>query len=91
MAYGEVTVRLVDVQQTPEITTRSFDISHSSTGEAQMRRVVQYQYTEWPDFGQPQSCAAFLQMCDNVDASNHTNGPLLGEFCARKSASLFAC
>ena len=76
MAYGNVTVRIVSADVTPAITTRVFEISHPSTGDA-TRRVTHIQYTAWPDFGQPSSCEEFLQMCDNVDAANHTGGPLL--------------
>jgi protein tyrosine phosphatase len=74
--YGQVTVRLIASQVTPEVTTRTFDLTHPSMNNAQ-RRVTHLQYTEWPDFGQPSSCAAFLSLVTNVDTVNNTSGPLL--------------
>jgi protein tyrosine phosphatase len=74
--YGQITVRLIASNVTPEVTTRTFDLTHPSMNGVQ-RRVTHLQYTEWPDFGQPSSCAAFLTLVDNVDKANNTGGPLL--------------
>ena len=43
MAYGQVTVRIVGADVTPEITTRTFDITHPNS--PQPRRVTQFQVT----------------------------------------------
>jgi protein tyrosine phosphatase len=74
--YGQITVRLVAVNATPQITTRMFDLTHPAMNGAQ-RRVSHFQYTDWPDFGQPASCDAFLTMVDAVDRVNVNNAPLL--------------
>lgn len=74
--YGQITVRLVAVNVTPQITTRMFDLTHPAMTGAQ-RRISHFQYTDWPDFGQPASCDAFLSMVDAVDRVNSGNAPLL--------------
>lgn len=76
IAYAGVVVRFVGMSSTPEVTTRIFDVALTSN-EKLVRRVTHYQYTEWPDFGQPASCNAFLRLGADVDQANITNGPLL--------------
>jgi protein tyrosine phosphatase len=74
--YGQITVRLVAINVTPQITTRMFDLTHPAMNGAQ-RRISHFQYTDWPDFGQPASCDAFLSMVDAVDRVNTNNAPLV--------------
>jgi protein tyrosine phosphatase len=50
--YGELTVTLKSITRLPFITIRTMLLSN---GESEEREVFQLHYTEWPDFGVPQT------------------------------------
>ena len=73
--YGVMNVRLLQRGGDDDITERRFLLTH--TEENRSRELVHFQYTEWPDWGVPNTASAFLRLVDAVDEHNVTNGPLV--------------
>lgn len=87
---GEVTVTGKEVDETEEVTTRKFILTH----EGNQREVLQFHFTAWPDYGIPSSAQSFLLMMQEAEEANNkrTKGPFVvhcsagigrsGTFCA---------
>lgn len=71
--YGVMNVRLVESGGDEQITERRFVLTN--TEEKRSRELVHFQYTEWPDWGYPANCDAFLRLVDSVDEHNVSGGP----------------
>jgi protein tyrosine phosphatase len=70
--YGGLRVRMVSesVLLDGEVAERCFQVECAETGET--RRVVQYQYTGWPDHGLPSSATGFLRVVQLVSEAERS-------------------
>lgn len=90
LVCGNYSVELESSEQTQEISIRYFTFLNTKNGEK--RRIVQFQYTGWPDQGIPESRASFLNLIDFVNQENIGRRPVVvhcsagvgrtGTFCA---------
>ena len=76
--YGALSVQLVKSALMAGIILRKFRVIDSAGNNE--RHVTQIQYTEWPDFGVPDSCDGIRQVLDIFDhyiSSSAGCGPVL--------------
>eukprot|EP01103_Thecamoeba_quadrilineata_P015515 TRINITY_DN4930_c0_g1_i2.p1 TRINITY_DN4930_c0_g1~~TRINITY_DN4930_c0_g1_i2.p1 ORF type:complete len:342 (+),score=40.35 TRINITY_DN4930_c0_g1_i2:137-1162(+) len=71
-SYLQVTTSHKEVQ---EVTIRRFVLENIHTKE--VRKVVQFQYREWPDHGLPESTHPFRQLLEDVDLEHDKKGPIV--------------
>jgi len=78
LTAGHFKVTLLDIpQQTDELIHRVLQLEDTSSDEPKSRVVSQFQYIAWPDHGLPVSTDAFLDLAEQADEANKTNGPLI--------------
>jgi hypothetical protein len=73
--YGVINVRLVQCGGDACIKQRRFLLTN--VREKRSRELSHLQYMEWPDWGFPSDCSAFLRLVDYVDEHNASGGPIV--------------
>ncbi|OQR76436.1 tyrosine-protein phosphatase non-receptor type 61F-like [Tropilaelaps mercedesae] len=68
----QLNVELLSEDETESYVRRTMRLSDSKSGDS--REVIQFQYTEWPDFGIPQRPDDFLQFLELVRGSDLLSG-----------------
>jgi len=57
------------------IIRRVFELTHSDYPDAPIRKIIHFQYLEWPDMNVPDDCRGILELIKEVDkAMNETSG-----------------
>ncbi|XP_063687946.1 receptor-type tyrosine-protein phosphatase F-like isoform X2 [Bolinopsis microptera] len=72
--FGELTISALDEVSLPDFTVRKFSLQQQS----QLREVIQFQFTAWPDHGVPTYATATLAFLRKVQLTNPDNaGPVV--------------
>ncbi|KAL5250784.1 hypothetical protein ACHWQZ_G016502 [Mnemiopsis leidyi] len=72
--FGELTVSALDEVSLPDFTVRKFSLQQHS----QLREVIQFQFTAWPDHGVPTYATATLAFLRKVQLTNPDHaGPVV--------------
>jgi len=75
LVVGYFRICLISLEETPELVTRTLELVNFET--YMCRKVIQFQYTAWPDHGLPASTTAFLDLVHNTHVANFTKGPMV--------------
>lgn len=79
--FGSLQITLKDAKQVPFIDIRTFRIFNFDNGES--REITQLHYTEWPDFGVPQTSEKIRELINlsqlylEAGKKRDLNGPLI--------------